>query len=76
MGTFCREMCNKSSTGAEMGDRSTTIDIGPKVGLLCPFPLGELGPHRIIVQVGSKWPTWSVTTLHCVLKKHLAFYNF
>jgi len=35
---------NKSSTVAEMSDRLTTIDMGRKVGVFCPFQ-GELGLH-------------------------------
>ena len=37
---------HKSSAVAEMGDRLATTDMGRKVGVLCPFPLGELGPHN------------------------------
>ena len=37
---------NKCSAVAEMGDRLATIDIGQKLGELCPFGGGgELGPH-------------------------------
>jgi len=34
----------KCSPVAEMGDRLATIDMGQKLGELCPFG-GELGPH-------------------------------
>jgi len=42
---------DKSSAVADIGDRFSTIDMGQNDlgrkngGLLCPFPLGELGPH-------------------------------
>jgi len=32
-----------SSAVAERGDRLAAIDTGRKVGVLCPFPLGEAG---------------------------------
>ena len=49
----CRSACyvfflaylNKSSAVAEMGDRFAIIDMGRKVGVLCPFPWRYLGPH-------------------------------
>jgi len=43
---------NKSSAVAEMGDRLTTIDMSRKVGMLCRFPWGELGPHLTQCRLG------------------------
>ena len=43
--TPCRELCNKSSAVAEMGDRLATIDTGRKVGAAVRLSVGELRPH-------------------------------
>jgi len=47
---------NKSSAVAEMGDRSVTIKMDWKVGLLYPFPWeGELGPHLTQCGLGEAY---------------------
>ena len=43
-GTLCRELFNKSSAVAEMGDRGHNRHGPKRGGLLCPFCEGELGP--------------------------------
>ena len=47
--TLCRELCNKSSAVAQMGDRLATVDMGRKIGELCPL-WGKVDPH--ITQCG------------------------
>jgi len=54
---------NKSSAVAEMGDRLATIDIGQKVGgLLCPFRVGELGPHLTQRRLGRGLPPYQLAS--------------
>jgi len=55
---------HKSSAAAEMGDRFATIDIVRKegVGLLCPFPWVELGPHLTQRRVGRGLPPYQVAS--------------
>ena len=43
--TYRHEPCNKSSPAAEMDDHLATTDKPKSRGLLCPFPMGKLGPH-------------------------------
>ena len=42
-----------------MGDRLTTMDIGQKEGVLCPFR-GELGPHLTQCGLGRDLPPYQV----------------
>jgi len=41
---------------AEMGGRLATIDMDRKVGVLCPFPSGKLGPHLTQFWLGRGLP--------------------
>jgi len=79
--TLCRELCNKSSAVAEMGDRLATIHMGRKVGTCCAsFSVGELGPHLgqcpvpLLGGAGSPsermWPGLRPTSVPCgILEK-------
>jgi len=58
----CQITINKSSAIAEMGDRLATIVMVRKVGLLCPFPLGELGPHLTQHCLGQGLPPYQVVS--------------
>jgi len=42
--TPSRELCNKSSAVAEMGDRLATIDMSRKVGSVVPLSVGSWVP--------------------------------
>jgi len=46
IGTLCRELCNKSSAVAEMGDRGHNRHGPKRGGVLCPFR-GALGTRLI-----------------------------
>ena len=51
------EFSNKSSAVAEMGYRLTTVDMGRKWGLLCPFRGGgDLGHHLTQCGLGRGLP--------------------
>jgi len=48
---------NKCSAVAEMSDRLATIDMGGKLGGLCPF-WGELVPHVTQYDLGRGLPSY------------------
>jgi len=56
----CTLSCKRLEKGlavAEMGDYLATIHMSRKVGMLCPFPWGELGPHLTQCCLG-RGTTW------------------
>jgi len=58
------KLSNKSSAVAEMGDRLTTIDMGQKVEVLCPFSVGEA---KAKAYLRAKWhldPPNRLTTIN------------
>ena len=50
----------KSSAVTEMGDRLATM--GRKVGVLCPFSWGQLGPHLTQCGLGRGLPPYQVAS--------------
>ena len=67
------DLLYKCSAVPEMGDRSATIDMGRKEGLLCPFRgAGKLGPHL----TQSSWAeVYLRTKWHLDPSSHLARTN-
>jgi len=57
MRTLCRDLCNNSSAFAEMHNRLVTIDMGRKVGVLCPFSWGGTGYPSNTISPGPR-PTY------------------